>query len=126
MTERRQATRTGRGLVTSPESGYIILTFEFHKEGGMWVGECRELGTATDGRSLERVEAELGRLVEIDLDGLEEIGERERFFNERGIQIYPAEVPDQVNRLLPVNKTHRLVQARPVQVSGPRKELASV
>lgn len=114
------------GVATSPTIGYAILTFEFHKEGGMWVGECRELGTATDGRSLEKVEAELARLVALDLTCLEELGERERLFQERSIKLYPVQVPDQVELSVPVNGGNRLVQARSIAIGGRNRESAVV
>lgn len=125
MTTRDQnAIRTG--VMASPTIGYVILTFEFHKEGGMWVGECRELGTATDGRSLEKVEAELGRLVALDLNCLEELGERETMFRERGIKLYPVEAPDRIEMSVPVNGANRLVQARSIRIGGQRRELTAV
>ena len=71
----------------------MILTFEFHKEGNLWVGLCHELGTATDGCFLENVERGLSRLAELHLDGLEAIGERERFFREHDIRLCTADVP---------------------------------
>ncbi len=92
----------------------------------MWVGECRELGTATDGRSLERVEQELGRLVQLDLDALEELGERERLFMERGIAVYPAELPRHVSMSVPVNGSNWLVQARPIKMPAGWRERAAV
>ncbi len=67
---------------------FAVLTLEFHKEDRLWVGVCRELGTATDGRSLDRVERELVKLVMLHLNGLEDIGEREHIFRERGIKLY--------------------------------------
>jgi hypothetical protein len=92
----------------------------------MWVGECRELGTATDGRSLEKVEAELARLVVLDLNCLEELGERERLFQERGIKLYPVQAPDQVEMSVPVNGGNRLVQARSIAIGGRKQALAAV
>ena len=125
VTGRRQSTTTRSGIATSDE-GYIVLTFEFHKEGQMWVGECRELGTATDGRSLEKVEEELLELVALDLNGLEEIGERERLFKERSIKIYPVQAPDQVTMNVPVNTSNRLVQARSIRMPARRRDLVPV
>lgn len=65
--------------------GFAILALEFRKEGRYWVGRCRELGTATDGRSLEKVVRELTQLVTLDVNGLEELGEREHLFSEPNI-----------------------------------------
>lgn len=66
----------------------IKLTLLFHKEtDGVWVGVCKELGTATQADSLEQVQRELIDLLQLHLNGLEEVGERERFFRENGITI---------------------------------------
>ena len=75
----------GRNPDTAATSASALLTFAFHREGHMWVGACLELGTATDGRSFEKVERELRQLVMLHLESLEEIGERERIFEQRGI-----------------------------------------
>src|SRR5690349_18607651 len=82
--------------------GFVILTLAFRKEGLRWLGQCLELGTATDGRTLERVHEDLRELIEMHLEGLEEVGERERFFAERGIRFYTDELPDRVAPELPV------------------------
>lgn len=68
--------------------GYIILTFSFHKEGNRWVGRCNELTTSAFGRSLPEAEERLKELVELHLNTLEDVGERERFFRENGIKFY--------------------------------------
>ena len=68
--------------------GYIIVTFSFHKEGNRWVGRCNELTTSAFGRSLPEAEERLKELVELHLNGLEDAGERERFFRENGIRVY--------------------------------------
>lgn len=81
---------------------FVVLTLEFRKEAGSWLGRCRELGTATDGRSLERVKRELIELVTLHLDELEDVGERQRFFKEHGIRLYSDHPPAQVQRELEV------------------------
>lgn len=70
--------------------GYISLTFEFHKEKRQWVGTCRELGTSTFNRSFPEVNKQLKELVILHLDALERSGERERFFKENNIVVYPV------------------------------------
>lgn len=108
--------------------GLAVLAFEFHKEGRLWVGECRELGTATDGRSLEKVEQELGRLVLLHLNGLEQIGERERVFEERGIKLYTPDRPlREVERIVPVtDQPTTLLQFKTVPISAPLAEPVGV
>ncbi|MBI2942431.1 MAG: hypothetical protein HYY04_18535 [Chloroflexi bacterium] len=84
-------------------SGFVILTLAYRKEGDLWAGRCRELGTATDGERLEEVHDELIELVELHLSALEEVGERERFFREHGMTFYTDGEPTQVTRTVPVN-----------------------
>lgn len=69
-------------------SGYIIVTLKFWQEKGRWVGSCLELSTGAVGETLEEAKTVLMELVELHLDGLEDIGERERFFKEHGIKFY--------------------------------------
>ena len=101
--------------------GFAVLTLEFHKEGRLWVGECLELGTATDGRNLDSVERELVKLAVLHLDGLEDIGERERVFKERGIKLY-ADHPTTIERVVPVSAESQdtFIQFRTVPVPALR------
>ena len=64
--------------------GYIILTLTFEQEQDDWVGTCMELGTSTFADTLEECQSELEELVGHHLDVLEELGERERFFDQWG------------------------------------------
>ncbi len=72
----------------APGIGYIVLTLKIGKEDSQWTAECEELGTATYGDTLGGTVAELRELVALHLSGLEEFGERERFFREHGIAIH--------------------------------------
>ena len=74
-------------------SGYVTLTLSFEQEGSEWVGTCLELGTSTFADTLEECQVELEELVTDHLDVLEEVCERERFFEEWGIDIHTDEVP---------------------------------
>jgi predicted RNase H-like HicB family nuclease len=67
--------------------GYLILTYEFHKEKKTWVGICQELGTSTFGRSLPEVEDKLNEAVDLQVETLIDIGEIEQFLKERKIQV---------------------------------------
>lgn len=68
--------------------GYIVLTFEFKKEGNKWTGYCDELGTATFGPSLLEARKRLEEAVSLHLNTLEDVGERERFLKENNIHFY--------------------------------------
>ena len=76
-------------------AGYVTLTFSFEKEGEDWVGVCLELGTSTFADTVEECQSELEELVADHLEVLEDIGERERFFEEWGIRIHADEVPQE-------------------------------
>lgn len=71
-----------------PQNGYIALTCEYYQEGRKWVARCPELGTATFGRSLPDAQRKLEEAIELHLDTLEKVGERERFFRENNIVLH--------------------------------------
>lgn len=75
--------------------GFVLLTFEFHREGRLFVGVCRELGVATDGRDVLKLSDRLAEMVEMYLNGLEEAGETERVFRERGLTLYTDDTAQQ-------------------------------
>ena len=78
-------------------TGYITVTLSFAREGEQWLGECLELGTSTFSESLEQCQEELQELVGEHLAVLEDVGERERFFQDWGIAVHPTrEVPRQL------------------------------
>jgi hypothetical protein len=85
-------------------NGFVVLTLVFRQEGRVWTGECRELGTATYGRSLSRTHDELLEMVKDHLSVLEEVGERDRFFKQHDIQYYPSGSPlAEVQQSLPID-----------------------
>ncbi len=94
--------------------GYAVLTLVFREAGGVWTAECRELGTATDGTTLQEVHSQLVDLIVLHLNALESSGERERFFERHGIKLYrPDATPAAVQRQVPVDEnafvhTHRI------------------
>lgn len=72
----------------SVRRAYVKLTLLFHQEDKQWVGVCHELGVSSWGDSFEEAKDALEDLVVLDLNALEDIGERERFFQEHGIKVY--------------------------------------
>ncbi len=70
--------------------GYILLTVRFEREDNRWTAECLELGTASFGDTHEEAEETITEAIQLHLDGLEEHGERERFFRENNIAVYPV------------------------------------
>lgn len=70
-------------------TSYIILTVLFQKEGERWTAECRELGTATYGDTVEEAKEAIHEAITLHLNTLEDLGECERFLQENGVEIHP-------------------------------------
>jgi len=69
-------------------TGYVVLTLEFRRVGGRWTAYCKELGTATFGRSLPEADRRIKEAVLLHLNTLEDVGERQRFFREHNIEFH--------------------------------------
>lgn len=78
-------------------AGYIVLTYEFHREGRKWVAHCEQLGTATFGRSLTEAQERIEEAVECHLNTLEDVGECERFFRKHNIEFHCTKPRSEVN-----------------------------
>ena len=93
-----------RGVTTSADStkksasainsnttlGYVVLTLRVAQADDQWTAICEELGTATYADTMDEALSELRELVSLHLNGLEDFGERERFFAEHGLEIIPS------------------------------------
>jgi len=75
-------------------AGYVVVTLVFQKAGRRWTARCEELGTATFGRSFTEAEKRIKEAVLFNLDTLEDVGERERFFREHKIQFHHTKPRD--------------------------------
>ena len=64
----------------------ITLTFVIEPEGDRFVATCPELDVSSFGDSVEDAAAHLENAVLLYLDVIEEDGERERIFCERGLK----------------------------------------
>ena len=99
------------------KAGYIVLTYEFYREGRKWVARCEELGTATFGRSLPEAEVRISDAVVCHLNTLEDVGERERFFKQNKIKFHHTKPRSDINVRIPVNRNvfiHPHIQPIPV------------
>lgn len=74
-------------------AGYIAVGLVVTKEGNQYSSWCPELDIASCGDSPEEAVRNLGDALELYLSTLEEEGERERVFKERGIRIVSADEP---------------------------------
>jgi len=92
---------TSAGATTKrPAKGFVIFTGVFRREGKWVTAECIELGTATFGRSLEEADRKLQEAILLNLQGLEDAGERAHFFREHGIRMY-TDYPSVVRESVP-------------------------
>ncbi len=69
---------------------YVTLTYRITKEGKKYSVICEELGTSTCGDSVDEAIKNIRDAIGVHLNSLEQLGERERFFRERGIRVYAA------------------------------------
>ena len=67
--------------------GFIVLTGFAKEEDGQFVSYCRELGTASCGDTVAEALDNLREAIELNIDGLEEVGELERTLRERNIKV---------------------------------------
>ena len=74
--------------MSSKLAGYVTLTLKFQVEGDVWVGECLDLSTSTYADTLEECQEALDELVETHMDVMDEVGERDRFFDRWGVAVH--------------------------------------
>lgn len=86
------------------DAGYVILTYKFRRLNRRWTAYCEELGTATFGRSLPEAEKKLDEAVWLHLNTLEEVGERDRFFEEHNIELHSAKPEKDITICLPLRQ----------------------
>ncbi|GAI30600.1 unnamed protein product [marine sediment metagenome] len=72
---------------------YIAVQVIVTKEGNQYSSWCPDLDIASCGNTLEEAAKNLGDAVELCLNTLEEEGEREQVFEEKGIRIVSADEP---------------------------------
>ena len=63
------------------------MTQVVEREGAQFVAHCPELGIASCGDTIEEAFANIHEAILLHLDVLEELGDRERVFRERGIEV---------------------------------------
>lgn len=84
--------------------GYVTLTLEAYPEGRSYVSRCSELGVTSCGDSLGDAIESLKDAVAAYLNAIEQLGDRDRIFEEKGIEVRkskPKMVPIGVDRLPP-------------------------
>jgi len=73
--------------------GDIVVEVVVTKEGNQYSSWCPNLDIASCGDSPEEAVKNLGDALELYLDTLEEEGEQEQVFKERGIRVVSADEP---------------------------------
>ena len=95
-------------------AGFVLLTGIVEQEDDQYTATCLELGTATCADTPEEARHNLDEAVQLEIETLEELGERARVFKEKGIKVWGVD-DDRVPYLeLPVRLDH-LVGAEPVK-----------
>ena len=69
-------------------SGFVLLTGIVEQEDDQFTATCLELGTATCADTPEDARRNLDEAVQLEIEVLEELGERARVFKEKGIKIW--------------------------------------
>jgi predicted RNase H-like HicB family nuclease len=70
--------------------GYIVVTYRAYPEGKQWVSECPELAVISCGDTLQEALDNIADATGLYLNTIEQQGERERVFRERGIPVWSA------------------------------------
>ena len=65
------------------------LTLDYQQEEGQWVGVCLELGTSAFADTLEQADLELREAVELQVNGMEQLGYLHEYLEAREVQIIP-------------------------------------
>ncbi len=83
----------------SPQSnpvGYVVLRFRIYEdpETGLYQGECLDLDAASFGESVEEALDATMEATALYLETIDDLGERDRIFKERGIEIVTKEPSD--------------------------------
>ena len=94
----------------SPAGDIVVLTSVVEPEDDMFVSTCIELGTASCGDTIQEAFENLEEAIAVHLNALEELGETERVFHERGIEILRAPIGETVPRSVPIDKVVKISQ----------------
>ena len=80
-------------LASSQSAGYITVDVVVTKEGSQFSSWCPSLDIASCGDTCEAATQNLSDAIELYLNTLEEEGELERVFQEKGVQVLSGDEP---------------------------------
>ena len=83
-----QRSSLGDNATSGEVIAYVELTGVMWPEGDAWVSQCVEFDIASSGPTPDEAEAELMDALCAYLNTLEDLGEREQVFKQRGIPVY--------------------------------------
>ena len=86
-------------------NGFIVLTVVAEPEDGMFVSYCQELGTSSCGDTELEALDNLEEAITVHLAALVEIGDLDRFFQERGVEVQQSPPTHEVNINVPLGST---------------------
>ena len=73
--------------------GQIVVTISVHEEDGFYQAKCLELGVPSFGRTLDEAFHRACEATLLYLNTIEAEGQRERIFEEQGIQVIYGKIP---------------------------------
>ena len=73
------------------QKGQIMVTLLVYEEDGNYVAKCTEPGAASCGSTIDKAYPNIKEALNLHLNTLEEVEERDRFLNERGTSTMPKQ-----------------------------------
>jgi hypothetical protein len=58
-------------MPTEKPEKFVILNVRYLRDGELWIGECEDLGTATQATTFDALQEELAELIRLHLTTLE-------------------------------------------------------
>ena len=75
--------------------GFVVLNVTIRAADGQYAARCVELGTATCGETRDEAWENILDAVEHHLNALEELGIRDRVFEEAGVEVFSLTEPSE-------------------------------
>lgn len=76
--------------------GTIVVFIRIVEDDGVFVGHCAPFGVSSFGDSVEAARDATLEAVEVYLEAIDEVGERDKVFADLGVLYFPGEPPAEV------------------------------